>query len=119
MQYERVIRIGGYTTVACVDEPGPGGACHRYHIAPNQSGPHLETGIVSFQKGPIQENGVNGIQNEDLLAVVIDRLQGFQSGQFACRENALALTKCQEALLWLEKRTADRVARNVEGKSVV
>lgn len=71
--------------------------------------------FISFQNGPIQEAGVNGISNESLLAVVIDRLRGFQSGQYACRENALALTKLEEATMWLQKRTRDRVARGVEG----
>jgi len=55
---------------------------------------------------------------EDLLNIVVDRLESFQSGDFACRENALALTKVQEALHWLNHRTADRIDRDVEGKSV-
>ena len=72
-------------------------------------------GKVKFQKGPIKENGVNGVMNEDLLAMVIDRLNSFQESPFKCRENALAITKIEEALLWLRKRTMDREARNVEG----
>jgi hypothetical protein len=47
----------------------------------------------------------------------IDRLQSFQSGDFACRENALALTKLEEALHWLDHRTKDRQRRGVEGTS--
>jgi len=70
---------------------------------------------VIFQNGPIPENGVNGLTQEVLIAICIDRLEGFQSGQFACRENALALTKLQEAQMWLLKRTRDRIARDVEG----
>jgi hypothetical protein len=35
--------------------------------------------------------------------------------KFRCRENSLAITKLEEALMWLEKRTADREARKVEG----
>lgn len=52
---------------------------------------------------------------EALLAVVIDRLRGFQSGPYGCRENAVALTKIEEATMWLQKRTRDRMARGVEG----
>jgi len=52
---------------------------------------------------------VNGISNEALLAIVEDRLKGFQSGQYACRENALALTKLQEAMMWLHSRTRERI----------
>ena len=57
--------------------------------------------------------------NEDLIAIVIDRMQGFQSGQFKCRENAVALTKLEEALMWLRKRTQDREDRGVEGTSTI
>ena len=72
---------------------------------------------VNFQKGPIKENSVNGCHNEDLIAIVIDRLQCLNQGDFACRENSIAITKLEEALLWLNKRTQDRIARNVEGTS--
>lgn len=110
-------------TITVLDEPGAGNACHQYMIAlpdwtRNPDGSEAK-GIwdIQFQNGPIQEAGVNGISNEALLAIVEDRLAGFQSGEYACRENALALTKIQEAMLWLQKRTRDRVARGVEGTS--
>ena len=72
---------------------------------------------IKFQKGPIKECGVNGCHNEDLIAIVIDRLQSFQESSFKCKENAMAITKLEEALLWLRKRTDDRIKRNVEGTS--
>jgi hypothetical protein len=104
--------------IEVLDEPGQGNACHEYRIVLDEGqpvdAPH-RCHMVSFQNGPIQEYGVNGISNEALLAIVEDRLAGFQSGQYACRENALALTKIQEAMMWLQKRTRDRVARGVEG----
>jgi hypothetical protein len=96
--------------MAC-GERGSGGANHFYIIRAGD-----EFGRLEFQRGGILEAGINGITNESLLAVVIDRLEGFQSGNFACRENAIALTRIQEALMWLNKRTADRLARGVEGK---
>lgn len=73
--------------------------------------------MFEFQNGPLQETGgvPNGLSNESLLAIVEDRLLGFQSGQFACRENAIALTKIQEAMMWLQKRTRNRLARGIEG----
>lgn len=77
--------------------------------------PMGEFGHISFQKGPIKEAGVNGCQNEDVIAVVIDRLSHFQSGDFKCRENALAVTKLEEALHWLRSRTQRRVNQGVEG----
>ena len=74
---------------------------------------------IDMQEGPIKEFGVNGCCNEDLLNIVKTRLEGFQAYQFPCRENAIALTKIEEALLWLHHRTNKRVARNVEGTHVV
>jgi hypothetical protein len=70
---------------------------------------------IEFQNGPVREVGLNGIQSEHLLSVLIDRLRFFQSGAYSCRENAIALTKLEEALYWLQSRTRSRVARGVEG----
>lgn len=58
---------------------------------------------------------MNGLTQEVLLAIVADRLRSFQVGQFACRENALALTKIEEAQHWLHSRTLARMQRGVEG----
>lgn len=74
---------------------------------------------VNFQKGPIKENGVNGVCNEDLIAMVICRLEHFQRSKYSSRDNAMAITKMEEALLWLRKRTISRENRGVEGTSVV
>ena len=101
--------------IQVLDEPGQGNACHQYRVTPTVGN---AIGVfVEFQNGPLQETGgvPNGLSNEALLAIVEDRLLGFQSGQYACRENAVALTKLQECLMWLQKRTRDRVARGVEG----
>ncbi|MFA1820561.1 hypothetical protein ACDX78_10320 [Virgibacillus oceani] len=73
---------------------------------------------ISFQEGPIKENGVNGVNNEDLIAMAICRLEHFQKSEFSCRENALAITKLEEALLWLRKRTMGREPRGVEGTHI-
>ena len=57
----------------------------------------------------------DGTTNEDVLRVLIDRL-GTMQAKFPCRENAIVVTHLETALLWLDKRTADRKARGVEGK---
>lgn len=106
--------------IAVCDETGQGNACHVYRINYCLNPGTAEGGVspmcdIKFQNGPVKEFGINGITNETLLAVVEDRLLGFQSGQFACRENAVALTKLQECMMWLQKRTRDRMARGVEG----
>lgn len=98
-----------------LDDPGQGNACHAYRISDGSGGLGRDYADIHFQNGPIAEAGVNGISNEALLAIVEDRLLGFQSGEFACRENAIALTKLQEAMMWLQKRTRERVQRGVEG----
>lgn len=117
----RVNGLNEVLRIEVLDEPGQGNACHVYRIAvPNGTEVARPVCVdIEFQNGPIQEAGVNGISGEALLAIVEDRLHGFQSGQYACRENAIALTKIQEAMMWLSKRTRDRVARGVEGRNVV
>lgn len=123
MRYLTSHKVNGLNddlAIAVLDQPGSGNANHEYSIGYCLN-PGLHEGGVSpmcdinFQNGPIKESGVNGISNEALLAIVEDRLQGFQSGQYACHENAVALTKIQEAMMWLQKRTRDRIARGVEG----
>lgn len=82
-------------------------------------GENLVLSEIHFQEGPIKECGVNGVCNEDLLVMVIRRLQGFQESKFRCRENAMAITKIEAALLWLRKRTMARENRGVEGTHTV
>ena len=68
---------------------------------------------VHFQEGPMLDYSLNGVFNEDLLAMVLCRLEHFQKSEFSCRENAVAITKIEEALMWLGKRTKDRELRGV------
>lgn len=131
----RVIKdhaVGGLNenvTIEALDEPGLGGANHSYLLTipppkylPNPIGGGERRPVswnIQFQNGPIGETGdINGIGNEALLAVLIDRMRGFQSGQFACRENAIALTYLEDAMHWLQHRTRQRLTRGVEGTLV-
>ena len=70
---------------------------------------------VVFQNGAVPDVGRNGWQNDEMLEVLIARLN-WLNAQFPCRENSLTITKLEEALMWQNKRTANRVARKVEGK---
>ena len=98
--------------ISVMDEAGAGGA-HHYYAVDVDGG---ENGLdVYFQNGPIAESGVNGVTQEVLLAIVIDRLRCFQAGPFACKENAEALDHAQQSLDWLKSRTRARMARGVEG----
>jgi len=94
-----------------MDEPGAGGACHHYRI---QYMDHW-TWDTHFQEGPVQEVGVNGISNEALLAIVLDRLEGFQAGPYVCEDNEDALGAIVDAMLALARRTKERLERGVEG----
>ena len=71
--------------------------------------------VLQFIEKDAAANTINdGTTNEEVLAMLIDRLK-FLGEKLPCRENSIAITKCEEALLWLNKRTADRKARGVEG----
>ncbi len=108
--------------VLVMDEPGPGGANHHYNIIWNRKTHAGECGTVTgdecslnFQNGPIREVGTNGVTHEALLAILIDRLEGFQRGKFACDKNAVALGHLRLAVTALTSRTLERAARGVEG----
>ena len=106
--------------ISVLDEPGAGGANHHYEIRHTEDDPSKSFVYgIEFQKGPIKEAGVNGLTQEALLAICADRLRSFQAGQFACRENAVALTHIETAQMWLQKRTRERLARGVEGTNKV
>jgi hypothetical protein len=74
--------------------------------------------IIQFieKQHPSMETIHDGTTNEEVLAVLIDRLRSMGE-KLPCRENSIAITKCEEALMWLNKRTAERKARGVEGTS--
>lgn len=70
----------------------------------------------TLQNGPIKEVGVNGCQVDTVIAAAKVMLEGLNK-KFPCRENSVAVTKLDEALMWLDKRTRDRERRGVEGTS--
>ena len=103
------------TAILVCDDRGPGHANHVYEVM--EQGNTDFVSRIEFQKGPIQERGVNGVQNEDLLMIVMDRLIGFQTGDYACDENEEALKLLVQATAILQLRTAKREARGVERTS--
>lgn len=111
--------------IGVADEPGQGDANHAYRIAgcdfcanPSYHTPRDNEGLILFQNGPLKETCPNGLTNEVLLAILIDRLQSFQAGAYACYENSMALNHIERALVWLKDRTAARIERGVEGTNV-
>lgn len=68
----------------------------------------------TIQNGPIKEKGVNGCQVDTVIEAAKSIIEGLNA-KFPCRENSVAITKLDEALLWLAKRKSDREKRGVEG----
>jgi len=102
----RVGKLNEELEILVDGEPGHrSGAYHKYRIIERRDVGVL--GNITFQNGTLSERGINGITNESLLVIVIDRLRGFQKGEFACQENALALAKLEEALAFLHKHNYD------------
>ena len=108
-------------SIYAVDEKGNGGANHIYEIRPADDNPdiigeHHVLAVIEFQNGARKlPYSISGVIDTDLLEIVRDRLKSFQSGEFSCRENAIALTHIEDALMWLNRRVEDRMERNVLG----
>ena len=103
------------SSVASLDraDPQAGGASHRYGI----QGEHGQTEI-RFQHGPRNQEGSKpGVYDDDLLAIIEDRMASFQNGPFACDENERALVSVRSARGALSERVAARMAKGVLGKN--
>jgi len=95
----------------------PGNASQIYELTYPYTHPEsYELDQTGFESVALEfvtlDNG--GVTNEALLAIVIDRLEGFQAGPFACDENQLALDSAKASLEFLKMRTKERQARGVE-----
>ena len=75
--------------------------------------------VIDWQNGPLGRDGdrlaPNGAFVETVIFAALQRIEHYQSGQFKCRENALAITKLEEALHWLQARTQRREVAKTEG----
>ena len=108
---------------------------HKYQLV-NMENPDncqtiqfIEKSPISIEKNPehwadgkTPEQGTiyvenDGTTNEEVLKMLIDRMYFLQNA-FPCKENAIVITNLEESLMWMEKRTSDRVKRNVEGKNI-
>ena len=70
---------------------------------------------ITWQDGVVHPTeGQNGAFVEDVLEAARQRLQFFNSTEFRCRENSIAITKIEEALQWLDWRTRARLIEDVE-----
>lgn len=107
-----------------VGEVGSGGAHTEYQIdIPANSGTRHVLNLsrhitLRFHVGNPIEEGVKGLTNEVILAAIIHRMEGFESGQFFCEDDELALRLLKAAMLAFHARSAKRQARGVEGKLI-
>jgi hypothetical protein len=74
-------------------------------------GPYIN---LSFQDGPIPEQGTNGTTNEEVIQLLIDRIRSLDL-VLPSPWNGAAIDHLEEALSALNTRTRERQARGVEG----
>lgn len=96
---------------------------HQYELSNFENKEEPGQILQFIHKEPKEEGSTelitiaDGTTNEELLEILINRMNFLQS-KFPCRENAIVITKLEESLMWLNKRTQDRLKRNVEGKQL-
>ena len=99
------------------------GVHHEYLVSERIGDPDVKVRQsvtpVFFQKGPLKEVGPNGPSDEAYLVILRHRLEGFQSGPYACDHNAKMLAGINMALEAIAERKAEREARGVEGLNKV
>ena len=98
----------GVSVDASTECPG-----HQYVI---NSGDTLFAAI-QFHAGPVKD-GLNGITNEHLLAILINRTEYLDS-KFPSDYNKEAICGMKYALARFEARTKERVSRGVAGKNIL
>lgn len=76
---------------------------------------------INWQNGPMVDPATgerleqNGAFVEGMLEATLQRIEHYQTSKFRCRENALAITKIEEAIGWLQRRTSRRTKQGTEG----
>lgn len=74
---------------------------------------------IRWQDGPLGQGEnrkePNGASVETVIAIAIDRIKFYNESKFKCHENSVAITKLEEALMWLDYRTKNREQQGVEG----
>lgn len=115
IESHKVNELNKAINIIAIDDPNPEtGASHVYAVELKVGEEIKRSWILQFQKGPVATEK-NGLTHEALLAVVIDRLNGFQKGPFGCAENEDALMHLEYARSALGSRTRLRQERGIEG----
>lgn len=94
---------------------------HRYELENFEDKEAKGQELQFIQKEPKLNENLDlvtisdGTTNEEVIKVLLNRL-AFMNEKFPCAENIHAQTHLRESLWWLNERTRERLARNVEGK---
>lgn len=88
--------------VCRMDRPGPGGASHAYEIFTADDSLGRPLCRIHFQEGPADEVGINGVQEEALVAIVIDRLKAFLEKRPRDYNMAMTKLRLEEALILMK-----------------
>lgn len=88
----KTIHVDEAIEVMSMDRPGPGGLCHQYEFyAAKEDGIGMAVGSIHFQEGRVSEVGVNGLQHEALMSIMIDRLRTLYASRRATEREKCAL----------------------------
>lgn len=91
-----------------------GNASHYYKLEIDGQ----SVGVLQFQHGSRNVAGSKpGVTEAALLTILIDRLEGFQAGPFACVENEQQLDLLRAALALTKMRADERARRGVLGRN--
>lgn len=88
---------------------------HNFRRTPDEISATQKIVFYELNEDSTSEDGTT---IEELLRVGIERLSDL-SRRVSCRETSIAITKMQEALMWLNERTKDRIKRGVEGTHLI
>lgn len=107
-------------TISVQEDENYGGA-HLYEIQNcvgfnNGKTEYVEsTQSIQFVQKNDDGSMIPGLQSEQLLLALIDRHKKLNA-RFPSREGALAITKMEEAVHWMQARVKERMDRNVMGE---
>jgi hypothetical protein len=103
-------------TIVATDEIGSGGANHRWEVRTDNGD---VVASVQFQNGPRGDlNSIAGVTHAAIVALLLEQLRQFQLGPYPSRETALIITKLEETLDIIHRRTRERANRGVLGKAM-